>query len=190
VNGALADLGAPWIAAAFVAGAAPMMAADRRVRAQLGSAFTGALGGSTCLVIATVVYYGPARTGRLDVTGAVGATFVWTIVGVGVGVVVGVLGALWRSAPTITQAAVCLVALGTALASEAYYLLDTGAFPDARPVLVLVAMLGAAMPLLLGLRWPALLGVVMVAVLAVPGSLVAEIVWQGATDSLLLLHQR
>src|SRR6187397_1246086 len=37
VAGTLAELGAPWILAAFVAGALPMIAADRRPRAQIVS---------------------------------------------------------------------------------------------------------------------------------------------------------
>src|SRR6478735_5683143 len=115
VAGTLAELGAPWILAAFVAGALPMIAADRRPRAQLGAGVVGALAGATSLVVATVVYYGPARTGRLDVPDARGITAMWAVVGIAVGVVIGAAGALWRSAPSAAQAVGCLVVAGTAV---------------------------------------------------------------------------
>jgi Family of unknown function (DUF6518) len=188
--GMLADLGAPWILAAFVAGAVTMVAADRRWAAQPGAAVAGALAGSTCLVVATLVYYGPAQTGELALPTARGVTLVWAFVGIGVGVVMGAAGALWRSAPTLTQAAACLVAAGTAIAAEAYYLLDAGAYLDERPVLVALAAFGIAMPLLLGPRLAAPIGAVLVAVLAVPGSLVAETVWRGSVESIAFLARR
>ncbi len=190
VNGTLADLGAPWVVAAFTAGAVTMLAADRRWPAQLGAAVAGALAGATSLVVATLVYYGPAQTGRLDLPDARGVTLVWSIVGVGVGVVIGAAGALWRAAPNGLQATACLVVVGTAVTSEAYYLLDTGGVVDGRAVLIAVAAAGIGLPLLRGLRWGALLGLVLVAIAAVPGSLLAEIVWRGTTDGIAFLHSR
>ena len=184
--GTLAELGAPWILAAFVAGALPMIAADRRPRAQFGAGLVGALAGATSLVIATVVYYGPARTGRLDVPDARGVTAMWAIVGIAVGVVIGAAGALWRSAPNALQAVGCLVVAGTAVAAEAYYLRDTGA----RSVLVVLAAVGIGLPLLAGRRWAAPVGMVLVAVLAAPGSLLAEVVWRGSAEGVALLQRR
>jgi hypothetical protein len=185
--GVLADIGAPWILAAFAAGAATMvLTGGRRASStlgrQLGSGIAGALAGSTCLVAATIVYYGPARTGRLDPTGAGSATAVWAAVGLAVGLVFGAFGAWWRSAPSRWQAAACLAATGLAITAEAVYLLDAGvgAEPVAREVLVLVAAAGVALPLLAGRLGPALVGALAVALLALPGSLVAEVVWRGA----------
>ena len=189
VAGTLAELGAPWILAAFVAGALPMIAADRRPRAQLGAGVVGALAGATSLVVATVVYYGPARTGRLDVPDARGVTAMWAIVGIAVGVVIGAAGALWRSAPNAAQAVGCLVVAGTAVAAEAYYLLDAGD-TGARSVLVVLAAVGIGLPLLAGRRWAAPVGMVLVAVLAVPGSLLAEVVWRGSAEGVALLQRR
>src|SRR4051794_39221419 len=187
--GTLAELGAPWILAAFVAGVLAMVAADRRPRAQFGAGVVGALAGATSLVVATVVYYGPARTGRLDVPDARGVTAMWAVVGLAVGVVIGAAGALWRSAPNAAQAVGCLVVTGTAVAAEAYYLLDTGE-PGARSVLFVLAAAGIGLPLLAGRRWAALVGMVLVAVLAVPGSLLAEIVWRGSADGVAFLQRR
>lgn len=188
-GGVLADLGAPWILAAFAAGALTMVLAGGRRRGsglgyQVGAGIAGAVAGATCLTAATIVYYGPARTGRLDVTGAGSATVVWTGVGIAVGVAFGALGAWWRSAPSRWAAAACLVAAGTAITAEAFYLLDAGAAADplARHVVVLVAAAGIALPLLAGSPGPALAGALAVAVLALPGSLVAEVVWRGALD--------
>lgn len=189
VAGTLAELGAPWILAAFVAGALPMIAADRRPRAQPGAGVVGALAGATSLVVATVVYYGPARTGRLDVPDARGITAMWAVVGIAVGVVIGAAGALWRSAPNAAQAVGCLVVAGTAVAAEAYYLLDTGD-TGARSVLVVLAAVGIGLPLLAGRRWAAPVGMVLVAMLAVPGSLVAEVVWRGSAEGVALLQRR
>ncbi|WP_116995891.1 hypothetical protein [Desertimonas flava] len=191
VSGVLADLGAPWIATAFAAGAlARLMSAGRRpsdgVSNAVGSAVAGALAGAICLVVATGVYYGPARTGRLDVSGAGSSTVVWSVVGAGIGVLFGAVGALWWSAPTRRQAAACLVAVGTAITAEAYYLLDSGVASDllVRNVLVGVAVAGAAVPMLLGLRWHAVAGIGLVALFALPASLAAEVVSIGALDSI------
>lgn len=195
VAGVLAELGAPWIATAFAAGAlGRVMSSGRRpsdgVSNAVGSAVAGALAGATCLVVATGVYYGPARTGRLDVVGAGSSVVVWSVVGAGVGVLFGALGALWWSSPTRRRAAVCLVAVGTAITGEAYYLLDSGVASDVlvRNVLVCVAVAGAAAPLLLGVRWHAVVGIGLVAVLALPVSLAAEVVSVGALDSIVHLR--
>jgi hypothetical protein len=194
-DGVLADLGAPWIAAAFVAGAVTALAAVPARRATTGAfqasaALAGSLAGATALVVATVVYYGPARTGHLDVTGAGSRTVVWTAVGIVVGVVCGGCGALWRAVSGPTAATACLVVVGVAITSEAYYLLDAGAADDplVRNVLVGVALVGLALPLLAGPRWQAIAGAAVVAALALPGSLVAEIVSRGALDSVTLLR--
>lgn len=193
--GVLAELGAPWIAMAFATGALARLSSSGRrpndgVSNAVGSAVVGALAGAVCLVAATIVYYGPARTGRLDVAGAGSSAAVWAFVGSGIGVLFGALGALWWSAPTRRQAAACLVAVGTAITAEAYYLLDSGvaADPLVRNVLVGVAVAGAAVPLLLGLRWPAIAGIGLVGVLAVPVSLAAEVVSVGALDSIVHLR--
>lgn len=257
IAGVLAELGAPWIATSFAAGAlARVMSAGRRPRGTrqdsvgvstagwrpslrprsppaapaqpppplrvllrsrpceerprlaetrahnpgvrpsdgvstaVGSAVAGALAGAICLVVATGVYYGPARTGRLDVAGVGSSAAVWGVVGAGVGVLFGALGALWWSAPTRRQATVCLVAVGTAITAEAYYLLDSGVASDllVRNVLVGVAITGAAVPLLLGVRWHAVAGIALVAVFALPVSLAAEIVSVGALDSIVHLR--
>ena len=195
VNGVLADLGAPWIAAAFVAGAVAAFAAVPVRRAttgafQVSAALAGSLAGATALVVATVVYYGPARTGHLDVSGAGARTVVWTAVGIVVGVVCGGCGALWRAVSGPAGAAACLVVVGVAITSEAFYLLDAGASnePLVRSVLVGVAVVGIGLPLLAGPRWQAVVGAVVVIALAIPGSLVAEIVSRGALDSVTLLR--
>ena len=159
-----------WVVAAFTAGAVTMLAADRRWPAQLGAAVAGALAGATSLVVATLVYYGPAQTGRLDLPDARGVTLVWSIVGVAVGVVIGAAGALWRcGAERPCRRSACLVVAGTAVTSEAYYLLDTGDAVDGRAVLIASPPPASACPCSRGLRWGALLGLVLVAVAGGPG---------------------
>lgn len=196
VNGALSDLGAPWIAAAFVAGAVggslvPRQADDRLVGRARPAAIVGAITGATCLVVATIVYYGPARTGSLDVSGAGSSTAVWTGIGVSVGVAFGAIGALWRTARGMSVRLACLVAFGTALTAEAYFLIDIGAAGNesvARHVLDAVAIAGLAAPLLLGFRWQAVAGIALVAVLAAPGSLAAELLSRLAVGSIWRLN--
>ncbi|MGH9136424.1 MAG: hypothetical protein ACRD0G_05160 [Acidimicrobiales bacterium] len=191
VMGVLADLGAPWIAAAFAAGVVAMVLFPSTTRSTAGhfaAALAGATAGASALVVATVVYYGPARTGGLTFDGALAATAVWSAIGIGVGTVFGAAGALWRSAPAVGGRVACLVIVGTAITAEAFFLLDTAA-SDAlvRRVLVVVAVAGAAIPVLAGLRWQALVGVGAVAMLALPASLVAEALSKAAYYSIAVL---
>ena len=83
----------------------------------------------------------------------------------------------------------CLVVAGTAVAAEAYYLLDAGD-TGTRSVLVVLAAVGIGLPLLAGRRWAAPVGMVLVAVLAVPGSLLAEVVWRGSAEGVAFLQRR
>lgn len=193
VSGVLAEVGAPWILTAFIAGALVLAVTTGRASASpLTAVVAGAVAGASALVVATVIYYGPARTGRLDldVTGAGSRTAVWAVAGFGVGVLCGALGGLWWSARSRAVALVCAVLVGTALTSEAYYLLDAGMVnSSARGVFVALAVVGIALPLVNGLRWSTVAAMAAVAVLAFPGSLVAEVVWHGTVDAIYRVSQ-
>lgn len=180
INGVLANLGAPWVVAAFIAGAIVSRSGasrtDGRVRPHVGAGFAGALAGIVCLVAATVVYYGPARTGSFDFHGAAVRTVFWTMVSVAAGAVFGAAGALWRVSSSDTVRATSLVGLGTVIAGEAGYLIAVGATGHdtfALNVVLVVAVAGMCIPLLLGRRRITPLCVALVPVLAVPATIAA-----------------
>jgi len=129
ISGVLANLGAPWVVAAFVTGAISIGHGQRAgsTRSAVGAALAGALGGAACLVVATLVYYGPARTGSFDFHGAAARTAFWTTASVAVGLVFGAAGSLWRASPCGWVRAGCLVVLGTVIAGEAGFLTVAGA---------------------------------------------------------------
>jgi hypothetical protein len=130
VNGVLADLAAPWVAAAFVSGVivAPLPGEpERRIPRPTSAAFAGAIAGSVCLVVATIVYYGPARTGGLDFGGATFRTAFWTVAGIVTGVVFGAAGAVWRTASSGRLRAVCVVGFGATVVGEVGFLVIAGA---------------------------------------------------------------
>ena len=174
VNGVLANLASPWVAAAFASGAvaaARPSATTRRVPRPVPEAVTGAVAGTICLVVATIVYYGPARTGGFDFSGAVFRTAFWTAAGVAAGVLFGAAGAVWRAASNPRLRAVGSVAFGAIVVAEAAFLVVAGATKyDAFswPVLVAVAAIGLAIPLLLGPAEEAPKAVGWVVVCAVP----------------------
>jgi hypothetical protein len=129
VNGVLADLAAPWVAAAFLSGvivARPPGEPGRRIPRPTSAAFAGAIAGSVCLVVATIVYYGPARTGGLDFGGAALRTAFWTVAGIVAGVVFGVAGAVWRTASSSRLRAVCVVGFGAIVVGEVGFLVVAG----------------------------------------------------------------
>jgi hypothetical protein len=130
INGVLADLAAPWVAAAFLSGV--MVArrpgeSERRVSRPISAAIAGAIAGTVCLVVATIVYYGPARTGGFDFDGAVLRTAFWIVAGTVAGVVFGAAGAVWRSASSPRLRAVSVVGFGAIVAGEAGFLALAGA---------------------------------------------------------------
>ena len=178
VNGVLANLGAPWVAVAFLAGAVtahgrrsrPLDSARRHVVAGLAGALAGMVG----LVVATIVYYGPARTGSFDFHGAALQTAFWTMVSVAAGIVFGAAGALWRGSAHDSVRAACLVGLGTVIAGEAGFLIAVGATDRdafAPNVVLAVAAIGVVAPVLLGWRRLTPVCIALVAVLAVPATL-------------------
>jgi hypothetical protein len=174
VSGVLANLASPWVAAAFASGAvaaARPSGSEGRVARPVPEAIAGAIAGTICLVVATIVYYGPARTGGFDFSGAVFRTVFWTVAGVAAGVVFGAAGAVWRAASNPRLRAVCSVAFGAIVVGEAAFLVVAGATKYeafAWPVLLAVAAVGLATPLLLGPADEAPKAVGWVVVLAVP----------------------
>lgn len=182
INGVLANLGAPWVIAAFIAGAVRAgpdgSRSDGLARPHLAAGFAGALAGTIGLVVATIVYYGPARTGSFDFHGAAVRTVFWTMVSVAAGVVFGAAGALWRVSSSDTVRATSLVGLGTVIAGEAGYLIAVGATGHdtfALNVVLVVAVAGMCIPLLLGRRPITPLCVALVPVLAVPATVAAGV---------------
>ena len=130
MSGVLANLAAPWIAAAFVSGAIvarPPGDSQMRVARPIGAAILGATAGTVCLVVATIVYYGPARTGGFDFSGAIVRTAFWTVAGIAAGVVFGAAGAVWRTASSPRLRAISVVSLGSVVVGEAAFLVLVGA---------------------------------------------------------------
>jgi len=174
VNGVLANLASPWVAAAFASGAvaaARPRAPEGRVARPIPEAIAGAVAGTICLVVATIVYYGPARTGGFDFSGAVFRTVFWTVAGIGAGALFGAAGAVWRAASNPRVRAVGSVAFGAIVVGEAAFLVVAGATKYdafAWPVLLAVGAVGLAIPLLLGPADEAPKAVGWVVVLAVP----------------------
>jgi len=191
VEGALADLGAAWIVTAFVAGAVTTAAgassvdqgaastARRSVVRVAPVAALGAASGAACLMLATFVYYGPARTGAMSVAGAVTPTIVWSVAGVAVGAVFGAAGAIWRATNSTSQSTAALVLVGTSIAAEAMWHLSQRTYGD-EPLtdlmLATLAAIGIAVPCLAGDVRRAGAGMALVALLAVPGTAVVETV--------------
>ena len=108
-------------------GATTRRPGQRRVRRPVPEAIAGAIAGTVCLVVATLVYYGPARTGHFDFSGAVFRTVFWTAAGIAAGIVFGAAGAVWRSASSERLRSVCVVAFGSVVVGEAAFLMLAGA---------------------------------------------------------------
>jgi hypothetical protein len=164
VGAVLADLGAPWVLAAFAAGAA--VAGSHRAAALERSSglLAGGIAGGGALAVASLVYY-DGSTGRHAV--------LWMALGLVVGGLAGGAGASWavwrRAAPGATAAA----ALGLVLAAEAVArfagTLGTERSVAADLIVLSLAGLGVLAPLVLTRR--SVLGVagsVGVLALAVP----------------------
>jgi hypothetical protein len=174
VNGVLANLASPWVAAAFASGAVAASrrrGVERRVARPVPEAVVGAVAGTVCLVAATIVYYGPARTGGFDFSGAVFRTVFWIVAGIAAGALFGAAGAIWRAAANPRLRAVGSVAFGAIVVGEAAFLVVAGATKYdafAWPVLLAVAAVGLAIALVLGPADEAPKAVGWVVVLAVP----------------------
>ena len=107
----LADLGAPWVLAAFAAGAA--VAGRHRAAAALDRSsgiLAGGLAGGGALTVASLVYY-DGSTGPRAV--------LWMALGLVVGGLAGGAGASWAMWPRSVAGATAATALGLALAAEA-----------------------------------------------------------------------
>ena len=110
VGAALADLGAPWVLAAFTAGAA--LAGRQRAAAALDRSsgiFGGGFAGGGALAVASLVYY-DGSTGPRAV--------LWMALGLVVGGLAGGSGAAWAMWPRSATGAMAATALGLALAAE------------------------------------------------------------------------
>jgi len=202
VEGALADLGAPWIVTAFVAGAVTTAAgastvdqgaARRSVVRVAPVAALGAASGAACLMLATFVYYGPARTGAMSVAGAVTPTIVWSVAGVAVGAVFGVAGAIWRATTSTSLSTAALVLVGTSIAAEAMWHLSQRTYgdePRTAAMLASLAAIGVALPCLAGDARRAGTGMALVALLAVPGAAVVETVSLSTNGVVSAIRQR
>lgn len=130
VNGVLANLATPWVGAAFFLGVIVSRQPgepDRRVGRPVPAALAGAIAGTICLVVATIVYYGPARTGSLDFGGAVLRTAFWIVAGIVAGVVFGAAGAVFRTASSPRLRATCAVVLGAVVVGELGFVVLVGA---------------------------------------------------------------
>ncbi len=173
VMGILSELGAPWILAAFAIGA--VVVAGLRVSRGVAAA-AGGVAGAAALIVATYVYYGPARTGGLGVGGAELATVGWTVGSVVVGGISGALAAVWLTSPRSRLATLAAAGVGTAVASEAAFHLRIGSAGDEAVifcVLVSQVAIGLATPFALLRDRRALPMTFVIALTCVPASLIA-----------------
>jgi hypothetical protein len=109
IGAVLADLGAPWVLAAFATGAA--VAGTHRTSAldRSSGALAGGLAGGGALAVASLVYY-DGSTGPRAV--------LWMGLGLLVGGLAGGAGAAWAMWRRVAAGATAATALGLALAAE------------------------------------------------------------------------
>jgi hypothetical protein len=104
--GWLADLASPWIVAAFTVGllaaSVQPVARDRESRL-VRSTVAGAVSGAIALLVATIAYYGLARTGGLDFGEAGDKVEFWSVVGLAAGATFGGAGAISRTATGVSR---------------------------------------------------------------------------------------
>jgi hypothetical protein len=183
VMGILSQLGAPWILAAFAIGAVVVTGVRVQPRVAI---VAGGVAGAAALVVATYVYYGPARTGGVGLGGAELATVSWTVGSIVVGGIFGVLAAVWTTSPRSRFAAVAAAGVGTAVASEAAFHLRIGSAGDEAAifcVLVTLVAVGLAVPFALLRDRRTLPMTLVVALMCLPASLIAEQVNGTALDA-------
>jgi hypothetical protein len=179
VGAVLADLGAPWVVAAFAVGAA--VAGRHRAAAALersSGVLAGGFAGGGALAVASLVYYDGSTGPR--------AVF-WMTLGLFVGGLAGGAGAAWVIWRGSGVEALAATALGLTLTAEAVARLGGSLWmassTTAGLVVVALALLGVLTPILLT-RGSALgaAGSVAVLVLALPTAVLL-----GAAPSLLAL---
>jgi len=145
IGAVLADLGAPWVLAAFAAGAAvagrqrPAAALDRS-----SGVVGGGLAGGGALAVASLVYY-DGSTGPRAV--------LWMAIGLVVGGLAGGAGASWVMWRGSAVEATAATALGLALAAEAVArfggTLWLDSTPTANVIAIALAGLGVLAPIVL-----------------------------------------
>lgn len=179
VGDVVADLGAPWILAAFASGVA--VAGRHRVAAldRSSGVLAGGLAGGGALAVASLVYYDGSTGPR--------AVF-WIGLGLVVGGLAGGAGAAWAIWPRSAAGAAAATALGLSLATEGVARLG-GVFrmdgsPTAEVTVLALVGLGVLVPLVLTRGSPAgLVGGIGVVALAAPSAAVLA-----AGSTLLSLH--
>jgi hypothetical protein len=159
----VADLGAPWIMAAFATGVA--VGGRRPVALEPTSRIlAGVLAGGGALALGSLVYYAGSTGPR--------AVF-WMGLGLVVGGVAGGAGAAWATWPRSAPGAAAATALGLAVAAEGVARLGGGLWMASNPTADLTVLgvigLGVVLPLLLARgRALGLVGSLGVLTLAVP----------------------
>jgi hypothetical protein len=140
----VAELGAPWVVAAFAVGAVVAVHPVDDPPPELARLGLGAAAGAAAMVVASFVYYGN--------TSSTSAVF-WAAVGVIVGGAAGAAGAAWRVHRDDAVQALAAGVLGLALVAEGIGRRDFGWFHIAGGLSYLTAgwlvVAGVAIPVLL-----------------------------------------
>ena len=140
----LAQLGAPWVLVAFIAGVLVVEGRSADPAIERAAVALGGLAGAGTMVVASFSYYGDASSPS--------AVF-WAAVGLVVGGAAGLAGAAWRARPGSVVEVVAAGALSLALVAEGIGRLDFGWFHSTGQV----SHLGARWLVAAGLALPVLL---------------------------------
>jgi hypothetical protein len=163
----LADLGAPWILAAFAVGVLVVTPRPGRPAVEVAGVALAGMAGAATLALASFVYY----------DGSIGPRAVlWAAIGLVVGSLAATAGATWRLRPESAVGVMAAGALGLTFAAEGVARLSGGLWMDAGPVarvtVLAVTAAGVATPLILARgRAAGLVASLAVVVLALPVAL-------------------
>jgi hypothetical protein len=170
-QGNLVRTGTPWVAAAFAVGAL----VGRQTRAWTGraTAVAAALAAVACLTLANGIYYGVINPIADDYAQT------WTVIGVIVGVAFGIGGSAWGRSRTSAGATLAVGVLAAVVMSEAIGWQIIGDRSFAPTTMVLLLLIGLALPFLMLPRARRRLGVLLAAGATIPVVLVMVTVGAG-----------
>ncbi len=163
-QGNLVRTGTPWVAAAFAVGA--LVGRQTRTWTGRAAAIAAALAAVACLTLANGIYYGVLNPLADEFAQT------WTVIGVIVGVAFGIGGAAWGRSRTSAGATLAVGVLAAVVMSEAIGWQIIGDRSFAPTTMVLLLLIGLALPLLMLPRDRRKQGVLLAAAATIPVVLV------------------
>jgi peptidoglycan/LPS O-acetylase OafA/YrhL len=170
-QGNLVRTGTPWVAAAFTVGA--LVGRQTRMWTERATAITAALAAVACLTLANGIYYGVLNPLADDYAQT------WTVIGLIVGVAFGIGGAAWGRSRTSAGATLAVGVLAAVVMSEAIGWQIIGDRSFAPTTMILLLLIGLALPLLMLPRDRRKQGVLLAAGATIPVVLVMVTVGAG-----------